>query len=190
MYVYKRKNGKGHFGFFIIIFFFVSQVSTAQVTEVRIEKVWRINFINPGTELEIPTGKSSTFSAELGVGYGGSYPELSSSGNGWRYLISPFLDLQHKWFYNLEKRMQKERNIQNNSGNFLSIRLLSRGKHIKSNFTRTSNLDFAFGPTWGIQRSFGKLHLLCDVGTIYYFDTKGNGNWFPIMLQLNIGLDL
>ncbi|MGO2357605.1 MAG: hypothetical protein ACTH6G_04770 [Mesonia sp.] len=46
------------------------------------------------------------------------------------------------------------------------------------------------GPTWGIQRSYGKFHLLFDVGTIYYFDTKGNGNWFPIMIQLNLGFNL
>lgn len=154
------------------------------------EKVWRINFLNPGVEFEIPTGDNSTFSTGLGIGYGGSYPDLSGSGNGFRYLIAPFLDLQEKWFYNFDKRLAKGKSIGNNSGNFVSARMLVRGNTIESNFSRTSNFDFAIGPTWGIQRNYGNFHLLFDVGTIYYFDTKGNGNWFPIMFQLNLGFDL
>jgi hypothetical protein len=31
---------------------------------------------------------------------------------------------------------------------------------------------------------------LFDVGPQYYFDTNGNGNIWPIMLQLNLGFDL
>ncbi|HLT33111.1 MAG TPA: hypothetical protein VKZ98_04920 [Aquaticitalea sp.] len=156
------------------------------------QKVWRVNFVNPGVELELATGKSSTFSMGLGVGYGGSYPDLSyDNSNGFQYLISPFLDLQEKWFYNFEKRVSKDKVITNNSGNFISARILLRGNSIASNFDRTSDLDFAFGPTWGIQRNYGKnFHLLFDVGPIYYMDTNGNGNIFPIMLQINLGFDL
>lgn len=155
------------------------------------ENVLRINFLSPGVEYEYAVSNTSTLSAGLGVGYGASYPFLSSSeGTGFLYLITPFLDLQYKHFYNFEKRLAKNKNTAHNSGNFISARLLTRGSTIESNFDRTSNYDFAVGPTWGIQRSYGKFHLLFDVGTIYYFDTKGNGNWFPIMIQLNIGLNL
>ncbi len=58
------------------------------------------------------------------------------------------------------------------------------------NIIRKDDIDFAFGPTWGIQRAYGNLHLLFDVGPVYYFDTKGNSGFFPIALQLNIGFDL
>ncbi len=176
----------------VVLVFLLSSFSLyAQENQTKhSQKVWRINFLNPGVELEYPTGNNSTFSSGLGIGYGGSYPDLSSSGNGFRYLISPFLDIQEKWFYNFEKRMKRDRSIKNNSGNFISARLLIRGNTIDSNFSRTTDLDFAFGPTWGIQRNYGNFHLLFDVGTIYYFDTKGNGNWFPVMFQINLGLDL
>ncbi len=101
------------------------------------------------------------------------------------------MDLQYKRFYNLEKRKNKNLSIENNSGNFISTRLLIRGNTIKSNFSRTSNFDFAIGPTWGLQRKYGKnFHLLFDVGPIYYFDTNGKGNVFPIMFQFNLGFEL
>ena len=155
------------------------------------EKVWRINLLNPAVDLEMPTGHSSTFSTGLGVGYGGGYPDLTFGGTGFVYIISPFIDLQEKWFYNLNKRLSKNKTVDNNSGNFVSIRLITRGKSLAENVNRTSDYDFAIGPTWGIQRKYGKnFHLLFDIGPQYYFDNNGNGNIWPLMLQLNLGFDL
>jgi len=163
--------------------------SVSEIEDGFTENVFRINFLNPGVEYELALGQKSTLSAGLGIAYGGSYPDLSGNGSGFIYLISPFLDVQYKRFYNFEKRLAKNKNIAHNSGNFLSARIYTRGETIESNFSRTSNYDFAVGPTWGIQRNYGSFHLLFDVGSIYYLDTKGNGNWFPIMLQLNLGFD-
>lgn len=157
---------------------------------ITTEKIWRLNFLNPGIEIEVPTSQFSTFSSGTGIGYGGGYPDLTFGGNGFIYIISPFLDLQHKWFYNLNKRHRKNRTTVHNSGNFISIRFITRGPSIAENVWRTSNFDFAIGPTWGIQRKYGKnFHLLFDAGPQYYMDTKGNGNFWPIMLQLNLGFD-
>jgi len=160
-------------------------------TNENTQKVWRVNFLNPAIEFEIPTGSNSTFSSAIGVGYEGAYPDITFGGNtGFIYVINPFLDLQQKWFYNFEKRKSKNKTIDNNSGNFISFRLITRGNSIAENINRTSNFDFAIGPTWGIQRKYGKnFHVLLDVGPQYYFDTKGNGNIWPLMLQLNLGFD-
>ena len=155
------------------------------------EKIWRVNFLNPAIELEIPTGNNSTLSTGLGIGYGGGYPDLTFNESGFVYIISPFLDLQQKWFYNFGNRANKNKSTDNNSANFFSLRLLTRGKSIAENVNRTSDFDFAVGPTWGIQRKYGKnLHLLFDLGPQYYFDTEGNGNIWPLMIQINVGLDL
>lgn len=174
-----------------ILFFFTFSTSAQDQETYSTQKVWRINFLNPGIELEVPTGNYSTFSTGAGVGYGGSYPELTWGGSGFLYIIAPFLDLQQKWFYNMNKRMRKERTVDHNSGNFVSLRFITRGNSIAENVHRTSDLDFAFGPTWGVQRNYGEsFHLLFDVGPQYYMDTKGNGNIFPLMFQLNLGFDL
>jgi len=178
---------------FLIYFLFSFTVfAQEKFTDVRTEKVFRINFINPGAELELPTGARTTFSAGIGAGYNGSYPDLSiKKESGFLYIIAPFLDLQQKWYYNFDKRINKGKSIVNNSGNFLSLRFLTRGPSIEENVVRSTEYDFAISPTWGIQRSINeKIHLLFDVGPMYYFDGEGRGNFFPIMLQLNIGLDL
>ena len=155
------------------------------------EKVFRVNILNPGAEIELPTGENATFSAGLGVGYGGGYPDLTFNSSGFIYIISPFLDLQHKWFYNFDKRSRRNKTTENNSANFISLRFISRGPSIAENVGRTSDFDFAVGPTWGIQRKFNKnLHLLFDIGPQYYFDSEGNSNIWPVMVQINIGFDL
>lgn len=132
----------------ILVFGLLTSINYAQENnEIETEKIWRVNFLNPAIELEIPTGQYSTFSSALGIGYGGGYPDLTSAGNGFIYIISPFLDLQQKWFYNLNKRNAKTLNTKNNSGNFVSFRLITRGNSIAENVNRTSDFDFAFGPT-------------------------------------------
>lgn len=176
-----------------LLFLFIVTVSAQEKSfDVNTGKVFRINFINPGVEVELPTGKHTTFSAGIGAGYSGSYPDLSiQKESGFLYIIAPFLDLQQKLYYNFEKRKYKGKSIVNNSGNFISLRFLTRGPSIEENVVRSTEYDFAISPTWGIQRSFNeKIHLLFDVGPKYYFDGEGRGNFFPIMLQLNIGLDL
>ena len=177
----------------ILLFGLASNLIYAQEkNRIETKKVFRVNFLNPAIELEVPTGQYSAFSSALGIGYDGGYPDLTyASGSGFIYVISPFADFQHKWFYNLNKRDRNKRKTYNNSGNFVSLRLKTRGKSIAENVTRTSDFDFAFGPTWGIQRNFGKnFHFLLDLGPQYYFDTKGNGNIWPIILQLNLGYNL
>ena len=163
-----------------------------QVSAQGTEKVWRTNIINPGIEYEHPLSSTSTVSVNLGIGYSGSYPNLpeSSFQTGALYAIAPFADLQWKRFYNLQKRAESNKVTDENSGNFISIRLRSRGKSIDDNFNRKANYDFAIGPTWGIQRSYGSFHLLLDIGPQFYFDSNGNSGFWPIMPQINIGFDL
>lgn len=173
----------------IVLFLFTALFAQGQ-EEIITEKVWRINFLNPGMELELPVMKHSTFSTNLGVDYNGAYPELTYGGSGIIYIIAPFLDLQYKQFYNFNRRIEKGKNVSGNSGNFVSARIITRGPSIADNVFRRSDVDFAIGPTWGIQREYGNFHLLFDLGPQFYFDIDGNSGFWPLMVQLNIGLNL
>ena len=148
--------------------------------------VFRVNLINPGIEYESPVFKQSVVLYNVGVGYFGSYPNLTTSASGWLYSIRPFIDVQFRNYYNLEKRLLKKKNVSYNSGNFWGVRLLTSGKDYKSNFRRTSNVDFAINPIWGLQRSYGEINLVFDIGMAYYFDNKGNGGISPT-LEFGIG---
>jgi len=155
-----------------------------------VENMLRINFVNPALEYEHKTSKSSVMSGAAGIGYGGSYRELEvSNANGLVYVISPFVDLQHKWYYNRNKRLSKGKSNEGNAGNYFSLRGITRFAAISENITRTDDFDFAIGPTWGLQRSYGKIHFLLDFGPQFYFDSIGNSGFFPIMVQINIGLN-
>ena len=82
-----------------LIFGLLTTLNYAQEkNNIGTEKVWRVNFLNPGVELELPTGTYSTFSAGLGIGYGGGYPDLTFGGSGFIYIISPFADFNKNGF--------------------------------------------------------------------------------------------
>ena len=169
----------------LIVVLYVSQGYT-QENPKNTSSVFRVNFINPGIEYELPVFNQSTVLFSVGVGYGESYPNLTTNASGWLYSICPFVDVQYRNYYNLEKRLNKQKNISYNSGNFWGIRMLTRGKEFDSNFTRTSNIDFALNPVWGLQRSYGKINFLFDVGIAYYFDDKGNDGVSPT-LEFGLG---
>lgn len=166
--------------------------SIANSQEKQAEKVWRVNFLNPGIEYEMPTGKNSTFSIGAGIGYSASYPHSDTGeGSGFITSFNPFLDVQQKWFYNFDKRKTKGLNTASNSGNFISARVLTRGESLFGSSNGTDKLDISVGPTWGIQRKYGEnFHFLFDMGPIYYFDVNGRHGFFPLMIQINLGFDL
>jgi hypothetical protein len=68
--------------------------------------------------------------------------------------------------------------------------MLYTGPDVASNFIRFDNNSFAIGPTWGIQRAYGRFNLAYSMGPVYYFDTSGNHNWFPLNLEINFGYNL
>lgn len=174
--------------FILLIILFFPSILFSQSTE----QVFRINVINPGVEFEQPITNTSTFSANVGIGYNGAYPNLTRTSfrSGINYVIAPFADLQFKRFYNLGKRQSQDKVTASNSGNFISLRFRMRGKSIDDNVRRKADYDFGIGPTWGIQRSYGNFHLLFDIGPQFYFDSKGNTGFWPITPQINIGFDL
>ena len=180
--------------FSAIIILFITQLIVTpmfgQSSNKVTQNVLRINAINPGVEIEMAVFSKSTISANLGVGFGNMYENTASS---WAtgeiiYMTSPFADVEYKYFYNFKKRESKGKNLDFNSGNFFSFRCLGRGKAIESNFTRYEDYDLAFGANWGIQRSFKRVHLLFELGAIYY--TDGTRNGFAPSLQFNLGYDI
>ncbi len=161
-----------------------------------VSKAWRIIFLNPGIELEYPLGKFSSLSAHAGIGYDGlayadlTYPFQSEKTDPWVCIITPFADLQYKLYYNLERRLRAGKSIAYNSGNFFSTRIITRGPSIYERPQRISSLDFTFCLTWGIQRAYGRFHFLFDAGPQMTVDAAGNVGAFPLMIQLNLGINL
>lgn len=177
----------------IIIGIVISIICSAQSNNTNLERVLKVMFINPGVELDLPIYNNSILSTTIGVGFEGAYKNLMKdlSQPDYNYfIIAPFLDIRYKNIYDQKKRKSNSKNIEYNTGNYWGVRSLIRGKEIYSSFERFDNIDFSFGPVWGMNRSFGKLYFQIDIGPMYYFDTKGNSGVFPVMFDVNIGYNL
>lgn len=174
-----------------IILLTVPLLMNGQKENMELTNVIRINAISPGVEVEMPISTRSTMIINPGVGMHGSNKNLTNTTTGITYFVSPFVDLAYKKIYNRKKRESKGKNLNFNSGNYWSVRLLTSFKEFKSkNLYRKDDIGFEFGPTWGIQRAYNKVHFLFDIGPVYYFDTKENSGFFPFVIQCNIGFNV
>lgn len=74
------------------------------------------------------------------------------------FTMTPVITAEPRWYYNLEKRQSKSKNISGNSGNFVSLQT-----NYYPNWFVISNYDnletynlITIIPTWGIKRNIGK----------------------------------
>lgn len=73
-------------------------------------------------------------------------------------IIAPYISLEPRWYYNIAKRFPKDKNIKNNSANYLSIKTLYQANDSPVIKNGDSNIvpQFSILPKFGIRRSFAK----------------------------------
>ncbi len=122
--------------------------------------------------------------------WGGSfYPK-----NG--YLMTPVIKIEPRWYYNLDKRKSKSKNIEGNSGNFLTVQAsYNPNWFVISNYDNIEVVNqVALIPTWGIKRNIGS-HFTYETGIglgyRYYFAKSAgyskNEGEVAVNLHLRIG---
>ncbi len=163
----------------------------SQSNNNSLTKVSRINLLNPGFEYEFPVSKKTVLSANLGLGLGYPYKALDQTGrgNGFVFIVEPFFDIEYKYLYNFNKRIEQNKNTKFNSANYFGMRFLTRGYPIANyNMYRPNNFDFSIASVWGLQRSSSKMHYLIDLGLGYTFDADNSG--VVLLIQMSIGINL
>lgn len=104
---------------------------------------------------------------DLGI-FGGSFYKKTG------FLLLPVIKIEPRWYYNLSKRLSKQKNISNNSGNFLTLQTIYRPNwFVISNYDSLGIVNqISIIPTWGIKRNIGK-HFNYEtgigIGYAYYF---------------------
>lgn len=114
------------------------------------------------------------------------------------FLLTTVVSLEPRWYYNLNKRRNNSKRIDNNSGNFFSLKTSFHSDDLLIKFGDDSNAkivdNLSIIPTWGIRRNIGK-HFNYEtgigVGYIHYF-SKNSGftkdkSETAINLHLRIG---
>ncbi len=155
-----------HF-YFLLLLSFVTHYSWTQEQAVVDKSVYGVQIGVLGFWAHNETRLQNNFSLRTEVGFDtGLFSSNSDySGTDVGVVFIPSISLEPKFYYNLEKRISKGKNIAKNSGNFIALRLNYRPDWFTlSNVENTSVADnIAIIPKWGIKRTFWK-HLTYELG--------------------------
>jgi len=131
--------------------------------------------------------------SELGLDtgiWGGSYYNKTG------YVLAPVITLGPRWYYNLNKRTEKDRRIDGNSGNFITLKTSYHPDwFVISNYENVRIVsDISIVPTWGIRRNVGN-HFTYEtgigIGYVYYLAKnagyRDNESDVAVNLHLRVG---
>ncbi len=144
---------------------FISLVSAQSDKNVE-EQQFKINFINPGVEYELGIAKNQTISLGIGLQF-----TAASVSTEFYYAFLPTLNAQYRFFYNMERRLGKDKNISGNSGNYIAASgtMFSSLFFIGNVDDVTGSAGF-IGPVYGIQRTYQKgFNFNMEFGVGLYF---------------------
>lgn len=91
------------------------------------------------------------------------------------FLLTPAITVEPRWYYNLNKRENKSKRIDGNSGNFLLIKTTYHPDWFTISNENNINFisDILIIPTWGIRRNLGS-HFNYEtgigIGYLHYFE--------------------
>ncbi|MDY8138563.1 DUF3575 domain-containing protein [Aquimarina sp. 2201CG5-10] len=160
------------------IFFLTTIVVSAQYGDASVEdQLFKINLFTPGIEYEVGLNKNSTLDFRVGTGF--AYVKTNNEED-----FGVFLTFEgaYRYYYNLEKRLSKNKNITKNSGNYVALTsFLAPGNPIIGDLDTDIDYIGVVGPVWGFQRTYNSnFNIGLELGLGYEF-TNEDGNIAPIV---------
>lgn len=155
---------------FLIVFFcligFSIQAQESQQASVE-KEVYGVQ-VGLGFWAHYERGLSNTIALRGELGFEPYVGDLDYDGSNKIYFgFTPVIKAEPRWYYNLNKRLRKDKNIAKNSGNFLSLDVAFN----PNSFTILNNSDrdlevynqLRVIPTWGIRRTYWE-HFTLETG--------------------------
>lgn len=180
---------------FLLLFFCIATITARSQTSGVENSIFGIQsgflgvWVHHETKLSNPIALRSELGFDSGFWGGGYYNKTG-------YVFAPVITLEPRWYYNLNKRVKKDKSIDGNSGNFASLKTSYHPDwFVISNYDNISIVsDIAVIPTWGIRRNIGN-HFNYEagfgIGYVYYFAKAAgyleNESDVAINLHLRIG---
>ena len=157
---------------FIIILTFLYVPQSLQAQKGLTENFnFKIGMIGGWLAYEKPL--SDSFLLDIELGYIGG---VLSNG----LIFTSIIELEPRYYYNLNKRIQKSKNTKNNSANYLALQLSYIPSVLtiaKKNSTINILETFSAIPTFGFRRNIsGGLNFDFEVGVGYMWTKKGHTN--------------
>ncbi|TDN79973.1 hypothetical protein DET49_1346 [Salegentibacter sp. 24] len=157
----------------------------AQQDQASVEDgLFSVNILTPGLEYEYGLTKSTTLDLRLGTGF--SYFENSYFGED--FGIYPIFNAQYRYYYNLDKRLDKGKNIRNNSANYIALSgIVQSGKPVIGNLEYNDAYFGVIGPVWGLQRYYDSgFKLDLNLGAGYGFNESGE-SYLSLLIGFRLG---
>jgi hypothetical protein len=112
-------------------------------------------------QFETRLARTITLHNEAGLSYFASTSNSKTSGIEDKNIsgIAPFINIEPRWYYSLDRRFKKGKKILNNSANFISLNTvyLSSKTPINQNYEEATVYSaILVMPTFGIRRAFAK----------------------------------
>lgn len=140
----------------VVFFIFCSLFSSSQKTKPQLHPLTKLELGLQGFGIgfERKLGHLSTVDLATGMGTGGYDIEPGS----FTYVVHPFRPIAYfsitpKFYYNLGKRLRKDKSTEANSGDYIGVRIKYATKGIGD--TESSN-TLLFNVHWGLQRTIAK----------------------------------
>ena len=137
-----------------------------------------LGFQGMGVGYEIALGGKTLI--DVNAGLGGGYTVNTGVNYEWGFIDPAFYAItEFRYYYNLPKRLSKNRNMGNNAGNYVGAQVKYATSEIFNIATNISLHNTLLTEVhWGIQRNLGKkflfnLHLGLGYAYDYYWDTGG-----------------
>ncbi|WP_430928102.1 hypothetical protein [Polaribacter marinivivus] len=172
----------------VIFLLFVCLIIQKQYTQQRenipiLEEQFKVTYNILGIEAAYEFPLSSKFTLDLGLGIGAGYyvnrvgRNTNEFGSSLSFDDFPPLRLKSKlkYIYNREKRFQKNKNLDNNSGNYFALQFLFSNSQNVTNIGNPPNDVLLTEFTWGFQRSLGGKWLIdinLGLGFAQDFDSR------------------
>jgi hypothetical protein len=159
-----------------------AHAQTEQQPATVANRLLRVNFLSFDYEQRI--GNLSTLNFDPGFSFSFWY---DSRMGGFNSRLYPTLEIQARRYYNLAKRMEKGKNIANNSGNFVALSISGGTASIIAHESPVNEASYGIAALWGIQRSYKDLINLSLVAGPGYGKNSDGRKGFSPSLGLKMG---
>jgi hypothetical protein len=147
--------------------------TSAQEEAIDATNVTKINLLNPGISREMKLGKNQTLhvSAMMNIIF---QTVISSSFSETNLFIDPAATAGYRYYYNFEKRAERGKRYEKNSGNYVSAfsgLVFTKAPISSDHYEEVSRRALGIiGTCWGLQRNYrGHFSLDLNLGIQYQF---------------------
>lgn len=177
--------------FIVLGFVLISFITKAQeVEKVSVKKSLnsvQLGLLSLSFQNETRLDRKITLRSEIGLSTGTSIMEYPDGKEEKSFLIVPFINIEPRWYYSLDRRSRLKKSTKNNSSNYVS--LLTSFVSSRTALVNTKDFEAApfikIVPEFGIRRTSSSGHFFSDYSIGYGYQHNFFDKSFTYMYNEN-----